>query len=299
MTHEVELSSLDLRYESFRLKAAALEERLLGSIAQRGIEEPLEGVEIKECRVLLNGFKRYRCARKLRLGSAPYISLGQDEALGILSLLRASNNRALSILEQAAFIAELKDARQMSVAQMAAELSRSKAWVSVRLGLIAQMSEKVRAQLFAGGFPVYSYMYTLRPFMRLNGGSAAQVEEFVLAVSGKGLSVRDVEQLAHGYFRGPESFRQEIAKGNLALPLERMRQVPQSNDGCNEFERVLLGDLEITQKYMQRVMGKSQNPKISSRAFHAQSHLLTAGMLSRSQAFIKTLKELHDRNGQA
>ena len=299
MTREVELSSLDLRYESFRLKAAALEERLLGSIAQRGIEEPLEGVEIKECRVLLNGFKRYRCARKLRLGTVPYLSLGQDEALGILSLLRASNNRALSILEQAAFIAELKDARQMSVAQMAAELSRSKAWVSVRLGLIAQMSEKVRAQLFAGGFPVYSYMYTLRPFMRLNGGSAAQVDEFVLAVSGKGLSVRDVEQLAHGYFRGPESFRQEIAKGNLALPLERMRQVPQSNDGCNEFERVLLGDLEITQKYMQRVMGKSQNPKISSRAFHAQSHLLTGGILSRSQAFINTLKELHDRNGQA
>jgi len=37
----------DLRYEGFRLKASALEERLLGSIAQRGIEEPLEGVETK------------------------------------------------------------------------------------------------------------------------------------------------------------------------------------------------------------------------------------------------------------
>jgi hypothetical protein len=48
MAREVELSSLDLRYESFRLKQAALEERLLGSIAQRGIEEPLEGVEVKE-----------------------------------------------------------------------------------------------------------------------------------------------------------------------------------------------------------------------------------------------------------
>ncbi len=299
MTHEVELSSLDLRYESFRLKAAALEERLLGSIAQRGIEEPLEGVQVKERSVLLNGFKRCRCARKLRLATVPYLSLGQDEALGILNLLRTANHRALSILEQAAFIAELKDVRQMSVVQMATELSRSKAWVSVRLGLLAQMSEPVRAQLFAGSFPVYSYMYTLRQFMRLKEVSTAQIEEFVLAVSGKGLSVRDIEHLAHGYFRGPESFRQEIAKGNLALPLERMHQVPQSSDGCNEFERVLLGDLEITQKYMQRVMGKSQSPKISSRAFHAQSHLLTAGILSRAQAFINTLKKLHDRNGQA
>jgi hypothetical protein len=187
----------------------------------------------------------------------------------------------------------------MSVAQIAAELSRSKSWVSMRLGLIAEMSAPVRRQLFAGAFPVYSYMYALRQFMRMNGVKPAQIEEFVLAVSGKGLSVREVEQLAHGCFRGPESFRREILQGNLALPLERMRQVPQSADGCNEFERVLLGDLELTQKYMQRVMGKSQDPRLKSRAFHAQGHLLTAGILSRSRAFFHTLRQLHDRNGQA
>jgi hypothetical protein len=299
MAREVELVSLDLRYESFRLKQAALEERLLASIAQRGIEEPLEGVAVKESNVLLNGFKRYRCARKLRLATVPYSSLGPDEVVGILSLLRTSNNRSLSILEQAAFIDELKRARQLSVAEIAAELTRSKAWVSVRVGLIAEMSGPVRRQLFAGAFPVYSYLYTLRQLMRLNGVRAEQVEEFVAAVSGKGLSVREVEQLAHGFFRGPESFRQEILKGNLALPLERMRQVPQSSDGCSEFERILLGDLELTQKYMQRVMGKSQDKRLESRAFHAQCHLLTAGILSRSRAFLDTLKQLHDRNGQA
>ena len=299
MGREIELSSLDLRYEGFRLKASALEERLLGSIAQRGIEEPLEGVETKESNVLLNGFKRFRCARKLRLATVPYSSLGPDEAVGILNLLRTANNRALGILEQAAFIAELKNTRQMSVAQIALELSRSKSWVSMRLGLMAEMSAPVRRQLFAGAFPVYSYMYALRQFMRMNGVKPAQIEEFVLAVSGKGLSVREVEQLAHGCFRGPESFRREILKGNLALPLERMRQVPQSSDGCNEFERVLLGDLELTQKYMQRVMGKSQDRRLVSRAFHAQSHLLSAGILSRSRAFFHTLRQLHARNGQA
>ena len=299
MANEVERDSLDLRYESFRLKAPAVEERLLGSIAQRGIEEPLEGVEVQGRAVLLNGFKRHRCARKLRLATVPYSSLGQDEAAAILGLLRASNDRALSILEQAAFIDELKSARQWGVADIAAQLSRSKAWVSVRLGLIARMSEPVRRQLFAGAFPVYSYMYVLRPFMRLNGEGDKQVEEFVMAVSGKGLSVREIEQLAHGFFRGPVSFREEIRKGNLALPLERMRQAPPSPDGCNEFERVLLGDLEIAQKYMQRVMGKSQDKRLQSRAFHAQCHLLTAGILSRSRAFFHTLRQLHDRNGQA
>ena len=308
MATEVELSSLDLRYESFRLKAPAVEERLLGSIAQRGIEEPLEGVDLPAADrpagmrgqgVLLNGFKRYRCALKLRLATVPYSSLGQDEAAAILDLLRLSNNRGLSILEQAAFLDELNNARQLSVADIAAQLSRSKAWVSVRLGLIARMSPTVRRQLFTGAFPVYCYMYTLRPFMRLNGEADPQVEQFVTAVSGKGLSVREIEQLAHGYFRGPESFREEIRKGNLALPLARMRQMPQSPDACSEFERVLLGDLEVLAKYMQRVMGKSQDERLQSRAFHAQCHLLTAGILSRSRAFFHTLRQLHDRNGQA
>jgi hypothetical protein len=300
MANEVELASLDLRYESFRLKVPALEERLLSSILQRGIEEPLEGVAVEQTTVLLNGFKRYRCARKLRLATVPYSSLGQDEAAAILDLLRLSNNRTLSILEQAAFITELKQARGLNVAEIAAELSRSKSWVTMRLGLLAEMSQPVRQKLFAGAFPVYSYMYLMRQFMRMNGVKPEQIQAFVLATSGHGLSVREVEQLAHGFFRGPDSFRQEILKGNLALPLARMRQVPQSPDGCSEFERVLLGDLDLTQKYMQRVMGKSQeHQKLTSRAFHAQCHLLTAGILSRSRAFLDTLRALHDRNGQA
>ena len=299
MANEVELAHLDLRYESFWLKPVALEERLLAAIAQRGIEAPLEGVEVQAVRVLLNGCKRYRCARKLRLATGTYSSLGPDEAVGLLSSLRTSNNRALSLLEPAAFIAELKNARAMNMAQIAAELCRSKAWVSVRLGLFAERSAKVRRQLFAGAFRVYSYRGLLRQFMRMNGVSREQIEEFVLALSGKGLSGREVEPLAHGGFRGPESFRQEILKGNVARSLERLRQGPQSPAGGNEFARVLLGDLERTQKYMQRVMGKSQDPRLTSRAVPAQSHLLTAGILSRSAAFPHTLRQLHDRNGQA
>jgi len=284
-TREVELSQLDLRYETCRMKHAALEERLLGSIAERGIEEPLEGVDVGETRILLNGFKRYRCARKLGIAAVPYASLGRDEAAGIIGLLRISNDKSLSLLEQAAFIDELKHVRNLGLAQLAAELSRSKAWVSVRLGLIGEMSPAVRQKLFAGTFPVYAYMYTLRPFM--------------LAVSGQGLSVREIELLARGFFRGPESFRQEIVKGNVALPLARMREVPAGPDGCDEFERSMLQDLEVTQKYMLRVMGKGEDERLASGPFHAQSQLLTAGILSRGPGFLDSVRRLHDRSGQA
>lgn len=299
MAQEIEISTLDLRYESFRMRNEALEVRLLSSIAQSGIEEPLEGVARQGVCILLNGFKRYRCARKLGIEMAPYTSLGEDEAVGIMSLLRTSNNKTLSILEQAGFIDELKNLHRMGVTEIATELSRSKAWVSLRLGFIGEMSAKVRQKLFAGAFPVYPYMYTLRQFMRMNGVKKSEVEDFVVALSGKRLSVRDIEQLAHGYFLGPASFREEIRSGNIALSLDRMRRVSADPDGCNDFERALLKDLEITQKYMQRMMGKASDRRLSTRAFHAQANLLTAGILSRASAFFQTLRGLHDRSGQA
>jgi len=296
---EVELSRLDLRYECCRMKHAGQEARLLAAIAQRGIEEPLEGVQEQESLVLLNGFKRYRCACKLQIHRAPFVSLGSDATAGILSLLRTSNHKSLSLLEQAGFVDELKNVRNLNVAEIAADLAVSKAWVSVRLGLMAELSQPVRRELFNGTFPVYAYMYVLRPFRRMNGVKSEQIDEFVLAVAGKQLSVRDIEQLANGYFRGPETFREEIRQGNLALPLERMKKLAANSQECSQWESGLLNDLEIVQKYMQRVMGKSQDPRKQSRAFHAQSHLLTAGILSRARAFFHTLRQLNDRNAKA
>lgn len=296
---EIELSSLDVRYEGHRMKNRAGEARLLASIAERGITESLEGVDEGERHVLLNGFKRWRCARRLGLSTAPYVSLGEEAAMGIVALLRASNDRALSLLEQAAFVDELKRLYGMNVGSIAEMLSRSKAWVSLRLGLLAEMPPAVRQKLFAGAFPVYAYMYSVRPFMRINGVGGEEIEQFVTALSGKRLSVREIEHLAHGYFRGGEALREQIRAGNVALPLERLKQAATHADGCTPFEQAMLKDIEIAQKYMQRVMGKSPDPRLKSAAFRAQAQLLLAGLLSRTEAFFQSVRQLHDRCGHS
>jgi hypothetical protein len=289
---DIELSDLDLRYEGHRLRQPRQEAQLLSSIAQGGIQEPLQGFRSGPAAVLLNGFKRHRCARKLHLQSVPFASWGSDEASGILQLLRGSRHHALHLLEQARFVDELHGQRGMSVAEIAQQLSRSKAWVSLRLGLIAQLSPTVRDALFAGAFPVYSYLYSLRPFRRLT--TSADLDQFVQALRGKQLSVRQIEGLAHGFFRGPESFRAEILRGNLCLPLQQLEEAPPDPDGCSQLERVLLQDLERTHQGL----AKAQDPKLQSGPFMAQAHLLTAMMISRATAFLTTLRHLHDRSGQ-
>ena len=299
MRQQIELAELDVRYESYRMRNPVAEKRLLASIAQHGIEQALEGTACAENKILLNGFKRRRCALRLGLHSAPYVSLGEDEAGGILNLLRLCNQSALSLLEQARFIDQLRRREKMSVADIAEQLARSKSWVSMRLGLLEEMSPRVQEEIFAGRFPVYPYMYILRPFMRLNRAGKPEVEEFVLAVSGQKLSMREIEQLAYGYFRGPQSMREMIQKGHGGEVLDWMKQVPQEAEGCSERERILLRDLELVQKYMRRVMGKSLDPQLKSAAFCAQAHLLTAGILSRQRAFFDSVRQLHDRSGQA
>lgn len=298
MVENVEIKSFDLRYEGCRMRHEGRERGLLSSISEHGIREPLEGVETEGGRILLNGFKRYRCAKKLGIETVPYISFGNDEAMGIIKLLQTSNNKGLSILEQAGLVDELKRVHAMSVMEIAGHLERSKSWVSVRLGLIGEMSEAVKGEIFSGRFPVYSYMYTLRQFIRINRVKKEEIEEFLMAVSGKHFSIREIEHLAYGYFKGSEEFRQQIKKGNVSWVFDRLKEAEEI-DSCSEIERAMLRDLEMLQKYMQRVAGKSKDRRFKNNTFYSQANLLAGGILSKISIFSKVLREFYDRCGEA
>jgi hypothetical protein len=299
MSENVELTSFHLRYEDYRMRDDAREARLLASIARRGIEQPLKGVDTPQERFLLKGFKRYRCALKLSIGRVPYVSLGEEEALGIIGLMRVAQNHRLNLLEEAKFIVELLTLHQMSTAEVAEKLSRSKGWVSMRRTLFEEMSEDIERILFRGAFPVYSYMYTLRPFMRMNSLGKKPVERFVKAVAGHRLSVRDIDSLAQGYFHGPPSLHKAIDEGKWSWALDRMKSVPEPPEGCSVVERKLLKDLQMLEKYLQRVTTKCHDQRLQSPAFRAQANLLAASLLSKWEPFLQTMRDFYDRSGQA
>ena len=113
MGNSVEISRFDLKFESYRMKSASRERILLSSISERGIEEPLCGVCFspdESGSVLLDGFKRFRCALKLGFSAVPFMSIGRDGATGIMQLIRTSNAKSLSFIEQAKLVEELKRA---------------------------------------------------------------------------------------------------------------------------------------------------------------------------------------------
>ena len=295
---QVEISSFDLRYEHCRLRSKVTEKALLSSMLDQGIRDPLLGVETEGgCRILLDGFKRYRCAKKLSIGIVPYHCLGNDEVFGIVELIRISNAKSLSILEQARLIDELKTNHRMSASEIARLLEKSKAWVSVRAGITNEMSKCVAENIFGGKFPVYSFMYTLRQFMRINSVKKEEIDDFVKSVSGKGLSIRDIETLANGYFKGGEDIRQQIRNGNIRWGLSRLKDTSVTKD-CTQVEQRMLKDLEIVQKYMRRVINKSKDNRYKTGSFYAQVNVLTGGILRQMNIFSRSIKEFHDKSGQ-
>jgi hypothetical protein len=228
----------------------------------------------------------------------PYLSLAGDEPAGIIELMRISNAKSLSILEQARLIDELINVHQMGNAEIATLLERSKAWVSVRSGIISQMSPEVMNQIFNGKFPVYSFMYTLRQFMRLNGVKKDEIDEFVNAVAGKDLSTRDIDLLAHAFFKGSDEFREQIKNGNLSWGLAQLKQSYQPGLRCTERERQVLKALEITPKYMRRLVLICKDTRLKTNTFYAQANLLSGGILRQMDAFAQAIRQFYDRSRQ-
>src|SRR5690554_5964263 len=106
----LEMKTLDTRLEHTRTRNAAAERKLLTSITERDILDPIQVVssEKDDTHVILDGFKRYRCALKLKMGTIPAVVIANSEVEGIFTFIRRHQHQTgLNILDQAALVEEL------------------------------------------------------------------------------------------------------------------------------------------------------------------------------------------------
>ncbi|NDF13258.1 MAG: hypothetical protein EB060_10660 [Proteobacteria bacterium] len=301
MKTEVEVNQLDRKHERHRQKSEGREKQLLVSILNEGIQEPLQGVMGSSGQaILLDGFKRLRCALKAGIAVVPFLVIGEDEATAIIQMLKISNAKSLSLLEQAAFVDELKSVHGLSVAEIAHRLQRSKAWVLVRLQTLSSMSEAASGAILSGQFPLYSYLYTLHPFRRLTGSaSKAEVDEFVKLSSGRGLSTRDIELLSDAYFRGGEPMRSQLKNGDLSWCLQELRERERLKTAggalLSDAENKLIRELEILQGIMGRLTLKLARHNGGADSFRVQAEVLAGGTLGRIEKLREVLGGFYDR----
>ena len=289
-----ELSQIDTRFEGSRLKDRGREKHLLYSIAEHGIMEPLQCVEkTGGAYILLDGFKRLRCGKQLGLNNVPVISIGSDEAGAIIRFMRLSCSPGLNILEQAMLIDELSGSYGLGVREIARHLEHSPAWVSLRLGIVGDMSPTVRAAVFSGRFPVRSYMYTLRVFTRVNRVKKTDIDAFVKAVSGKELSIRAIELLAEGFFKGGAEMRAQILCGNINWTLNQLRQEETDSNPLSEAESKTLKDLELVHGCINRLVYRLEDSRLQSDVFYRPAREVAGKILGNLKTFGTTLEKFH------
>lgn len=221
----IERSRIACTYESYRQHNDQVERQLLLSIERTGIHTPLAGIiedDTVERFILLDGFKRYRCAKKLGIDQLPISSVSGDIVGGLFHIIRSQNTSALTVLEQASFIHELHNGHNLSLAEISRRVDRSVAWVSKRITLITHMNEEVRQKILSGAFPLRSYMYTLGPFTRVKQKKDS-VLPFIRSTSGHQFSTRDIELLAKGFFGDNPEVKKQILEGNVDWTLRMLK----------------------------------------------------------------------------
>jgi len=158
----------------------------------------------------------------------------------------------------------------------------------------------VRKKIFKGHFPVRSYMYTLRHFTRVKGRhSKKEIESFIGCVSGKGLSTREIELLAQGYFKGGEMLKAQIQHGNLDWTLRQLKnnvaRADAGSPGLTEAESRLLRNLEIVYGIMHRLCTGLPATDLTSENFYMQSHKRTKLILDIMDDFKEALQAFYDK----
>jgi len=297
----VEILQIDTRYENLRLKNKKQESNLLSSIMEQGVLEPIYIIrETGNDPILIDGFKRYRCAKRLNIKTLPATVLDSKEAPGIVKFLRLNSNKCLTQIEQACLVDELHHHHEFSSGEIASYLEKSPAWVSLRLGIMSEMSDSVREKIMAGQFPLHNYMYTLGHFKRLKSVKKKEIDDFINITSNKGLSTRDIDMLAKGYFKGGENLKSQIGQGNLDWTLrqlkrqEKEKQLP--DDGLNDLESKVLSQLNWTYTCILRLPGILGEIHFENKSFFIKGSNLAKKILDIKDNFISSLENFYDKS---
>jgi hypothetical protein len=299
VTHR--LRDLDLRFERLRQRDDPTERILLDSIRLGGISTALIAINddrSKQHPILIDGFKRYRCAARLGIESIPLQSIDADVKSGLLLFLSQSRRQGLTDLEFAGLIDYLRKNYAMTLSRIASFLGCSVAWVSLRHGMLEQMSQTVRDCIFSGKLPLRCWLYAIRPFTRVKGVDGSTIDRFIMAVAAKGLSTRQIFLLTRAYFTGSPLIRQNIENGCLQQVLQAIAG-PSADDSISQHPSPqIIEELRQARCCIDRLIASLPQSKPADVTSVLEGNLIADAILRSLRSFSRIIKEYYDRTGQ-
>jgi ParB family transcriptional regulator, chromosome partitioning protein len=203
----LELGELDLRYADLRIRDAARERRLVGSLLEHGQQTPVLVVRDGSAWVLIDGYVRVAALRKLARDLVDAAAMDVPEAEALVLGHRLDNGRERTALEEGWLLRELCERHGIRQQELSRRLDRSTSWVSRRLALVTTLPDAVQDVVRTGKLAVQAATKSLVPLARAN---AADCEALVRGLGGERVSVRQVQRLYVAWKGGDAEQRERL-----------------------------------------------------------------------------------------
>jgi ParB/RepB/Spo0J family partition protein len=223
---DLEFHQLDLRYEPLRVRHPARERRLLASIAEVGQQMPIVvvGGHGGARHVVVDGYKRVRCLRRLHRDTVGAIGWEMSEAEALIFRQLLHSEAADTALEQGWLLRTLHEDHAFSMEQLARRFDRSVSWVSRRLSLVRDLPPLVQQRVQEGRLVAHAAMKYLVPLARANESDCLRLVD---AIATRTLSTRQIGRLYHTYLGGTAQVRAlVVADPFLVLRMDEEAQRP-------------------------------------------------------------------------
>jgi len=212
---ELELQQLDERYQCTRVQGVDRDAHLLASLAESGQRFPVVVVVDREAAnrfVLIDGFKRVRCLRRLHRDTVEATVLDMTVADALVFARHGKSAEGHSALEQGWLLVVLTEQFRMSPCELATRFGRSESWVSRRLSLVRELPVEIQDHVRRGAIGAHAAMKYLVPMARTN---AIDCVRLAGAVAGKKLSTREIGVIYSGWRNGRGTGRERVIENPI------------------------------------------------------------------------------------
>jgi len=231
---QLDLGQLDLRYADLRVLDPGRVSRLAASMARDGQRSP---VLVVDEAVLVDGYHRVAALETLGRDLVTALNLAVSESEALVLAWRLETGRRKSALEEGWLLAELAETHGRSGTELAAELRRTKSWVSQRLGLVRVLPASVQEAVRKAKVPAQAAMKSLLPMARLDPDGC---EKLVAGLT-EPVSVRQVARLYAAWRSADDLGRGRIVEQPMLLLKAEESVSPVSPDAEERLARDLEG----------------------------------------------------------
>jgi hypothetical protein len=248
---DLEFHQLDCRYEGLRVRQPERERRLLASLADHGQQTPIVVVGGGSGYVVVDGYKRVRCLKRLHHDGVAGVLWEMSEPDALIFRQMVHTEGGCSALEQGWLLRALHEGHELGLVDLARRFDRSVSWVSRRLALARELPEAVQQRVREGGIVPHAAMKYLVPLARANEEDCLRLVE---AIKEAKLSTRQMEQLYRTYMGGNDKTRELVVTEPL-LVLRVEQQARHDSDSVSSGE-AFVSDLHVLGAVARRAYGR-------------------------------------------